>query len=187
MNILILFASNDGQTKKIADFIKDTIEKKLIIALPQVIIDCHDIAQYADFLEKKYDFVIIGSRIRYGHHHKKIIRWIKLNQKKLSIIPWAFFSVSLLARKPVKATAKNNPYIKKLFRRFPITPDLIGVFAGRLCYQKYHGINKLMILLIMKLTQGPTRLDTDIEFTDWVSVKKFTDEIINICNKSQLF
>lgn len=184
MNILILFASNDGQTKKIADYIKDAIPKRLTVTVPQVFIDYYNIDQYADFLEKKYDFVIVGSRIRYGHHHKKIIRWIKLNQKKLAITPWAFFSVSLLARKPAKATAKNNPYIKKLLRRFSVTPDLIGVFAGRLCYKKYHGFNKLMILLIMKLTQGPTRLDTDIEFTDWVAVEKFTNEIINICNKS---
>jgi menaquinone-dependent protoporphyrinogen oxidase len=47
------------------------------------------------------------------------------------------------------------------------------VFAGRLDYARYGVLDRLVIRLIMRMTGGPTRTDTVVEYTDWQRVEAF--------------
>lgn len=162
----ILYSSVDGQTLKICNVIKEVlVEKGNSVELFSI--DDFD-GKIADF-----DKFVIGSSIRYGKHNPKIIQFINKHKKELDNTKNAFFSVNLVARKPERATPETNPYFIKFLQTIDWIPYISAVFAGKLDYQKYPFTDRLMIQLIMWMTNGPTNPKTKIEYTDWDKVREF--------------
>ena len=129
---------------------------------------------------EKYDQIIIGASIRYGRHSPEVYKFIDINKNILEKKKSAFFSVNVVARKPEKSTPDTNPYIKKFLKKSGWQPKKLGVFAGKIDYPKLDFVNKNVIRLIMFITSGPTDVNNAYEFTDWYSVKKFTNELDNM-------
>lgn len=169
----ILYSTVDGQTLKICNVIKEVlVEKGNTVELFSIE---HFIGKVNDF-----DKFIIGASIRYGKHNPKIIDFINQNKASLEKTENAFFSVNLVARKPEKSSPETNPYFIKFLQTINWVPNTSAVFAGKLDYQKYPFIDKLMIQLIMWMTKGPTNSKTKIEYTDWDKVKEFAVLLNNI-------
>ena len=166
----IIYATVDGHTLKICNKLVKTIEEKGKKA-NLFTIDTFN-KNISDF-----DKLIIGSSIRYGVHHEKIIEFIKKNKSQLDTIKTAFFSVNLVARKPEKNTAETNPYVVKFFKNITWKPTIVEVFAGMLDYKKYKTFDRIMIQFIMWMTKGPTDKNTKIEYTNWEKVKQFGERI----------
>lgn len=168
--ILLIYASVDGQTKKISNFLSEQLEqegKKMVL---------YDVDEFDGKLEN-FDKIIIGSSIRYGVHHKSLIEFINVNKHKLDLRKTAFFSVNLVARKPEKNQANTNPYVIKFFKEITWRPTIVEVFAGKLDYKKYPFFDRIMIQFIMWITKGPTDKNTKIEYTDWDRVKAFGQKV----------
>ncbi|ANW95243.1 protoporphyrinogen oxidase [Wenyingzhuangia fucanilytica] len=166
----IIYASVDGHTKKICEFIQDQLSRKNynVELIP---------ADTIDDLSLDYKILIIGSSIRYGKHHKSIYRLINQYKIELSKIKTAFFSVNLVARNKDKNSADTNPYLIKFLNEITWKPTLTDVFGGKLDYTLYSFFDKLMIKLIMKITHGPIHTDRPIEYTDWKRVDEFCTKI----------
>lgn len=162
----IIYSSVDGQTLKICEKLCSYLKKENIqteiYSINSVNIDITE-----------FETIIIGASIRYGKHSNKISEFILKNKSALSKIKMAFFSVNLVARNENKNLANTNPYLIKFLKTTNWTPDIVDVFAGKLDYKSYGFIDKIMIKLIMKLTNGPTKSDVPIEFTDWKRVSDF--------------
>ncbi|MEX6631853.1 flavodoxin domain-containing protein, partial [Providencia rettgeri] len=47
---------------------------------------------------------------------------------------------------------------------------------GALFYPRYKWFDRTMIRLIMKMTDGPTDPNTEIEYTNWENVTQFASE-----------
>ena len=174
MNILILYSSTDGHTKKISEFIHDILCKRNNVQISNI----NNFVQ-SDSNLSKYDFVLIGASIRYGTYRKDFLKFLNRNYKELNKIKSAFFSVNIVARKKDKNTVHNNPYIKKFYKLSKWQPSFIDVFAGKLDYPNYNFINKNVIRFIMYITKGPTKTNEIIEFTNWKNVRNFAMKIIN--------
>ena len=169
--ILLIYASVDGQTKKISNFLSEQLEqegKQMVL---------YDVDEFDGKLEN-FDKIIIGSSIRYGVHHKSLIEFINVNKHILDLRKTAFFSVNLVARKPEKNQANTNPYVIKFFKEITWRPTIVEVFAGKLDYKKYPFFDRIMIQLIMWMTKGPTDKNTKIEYTDWDRVKAFGQKVM---------
>jgi menaquinone-dependent protoporphyrinogen oxidase len=121
------------------------------------------------------DAILIGASIRHGKHDPSVLQFILEHQALLETKPSAFFSVSLIARKPTRNTPETNPYVKAFIARSPWKPGLVGVFGGELDYQRYGVFNRYAIRLIMKINGGPTDLNTKVEFTNWDEVNRFAE------------
>jgi len=162
----ILYSTVDGQTLKICNLIKEILEEKD---------NAVELFSIEDFQGKiaNFDKFVIGASIRYGKHNPKIIEFINQNKAALDKIENAFFSVNLVARKPEKASPETNPYFIKFLQTIEWIPKTSAVFAGKLDYQKYPFTDRLMIQLIMWMTNGPTNSKTKIEYTDWDKVREF--------------
>ena len=173
MKIGIVYATVDGQTLKICTKIKE----ELVQLNNQV-----ELYSVDDFNEEitNFDKFIIGSSIRYGVHHKKIIEFINTNKSKLDTTKTAFFSVNLVARKPEKNTPTTNPYVVKFFKTINWKPTLVEVFAGKLDYKKYPYFDRIMIQFIMWMTKGPTDKTVEIEYTNWNKVSEFGKQLHNL-------
>ncbi|MDN3618511.1 menaquinone-dependent protoporphyrinogen IX dehydrogenase [Polaribacter undariae] len=162
----IIYSSIDGQTKKICEELSAHFKKEQIKSA------LFSIENFNDNLSE-FDTLIIGASIRYGKHNKQIYDFILKNKEHLKEIKTAFFSVNLVARKENKNSPSTNPYLIKFIKEINWTPDLLEVFAGKLDYKSYSLIDRIMIKLIMRLTDGPTKSKEPIEFTNWKKVNDF--------------
>ncbi|WNO09737.1 menaquinone-dependent protoporphyrinogen IX dehydrogenase [Teredinibacter sp. KSP-S5-2] len=165
---LLLYSTTDGQTKKICERIQLDLKRLGNYAL------CKPLTEASKQELKEHEKIIIGASIRYGKHNPSVYQFIDDNLALLEEKPSAFFSVNVVARKPEKNQPTTNPYVKKFFSEITWQPNLIGVFAGRLNYQRYSFWDRLIIRFIMVLTKGPTDPRTNVEYTDWNKVHDFT-------------
>jgi menaquinone-dependent protoporphyrinogen oxidase len=167
IRILIIYASVDGQTKKISEYIatkrKKTENEIITISIENV----------ESINIDEYDEIVIGAAIRYGKFNKKIYKFIEKNKQLLSSKVNAFFIVNATARKRGKDNPSTNSYAAKFIKRSQWQPQNIAIFAGRINYSKYNFFDRAMIKFIMKITKGPTEQSTNIEFTNWQKVDEF--------------
>ena len=168
--LLILYSTVDGHTKDICNY----IYKKLIGRKNVSIISVEDSANYdlSDFEE-----IVIGASVRYGYHRKNVYKFIQKNIEKLDKVKTAFFSLNLTARKPEKSTPETNPYVIKFLKKVKWEPTIKEVFAGRLDYPSLDKLNKLAILFIMFITNGPKDTSKTYELTDWKKVDNLIKSI----------
>lgn len=173
MKIGIIYATVDGQTLEISKIIQEELLKT------GNLVELYSIDEFKEEISN-FDKLIIGSSIRYGVHHKKIIEFINANKQQLDTIKTAFFSVNLVARKPEKNTPTTNPYVVKFFKTINWKPTLVEVFAGKLDYKKYPYFDRIMIQFIMWMTKGPTDKTVEIEYTNWDKVSEFGKTLHNL-------
>jgi len=165
--VVILYSTTDGHTVKISQRIKSVLEN-----------NGHDvmlleISSSSRFELSGFDKIIIGASIRYGKHKQEVVDFVSKNSELLENKITAFFTVNVVARKPNKNTPNTNPYLKKFLSNVPWKPDKLAVFAGKIEYKKYSLLDRMIIRLIMFMTNGPTNPNTVVEFTDWEKVEEF--------------
>ena len=168
--LLILYSTVDGHTKDICNYIYKKLKRRKKVS----IISVEDSANYdlSDFEE-----IVIGASVRYGYHRKNVYQFIQQNIEKLDKVKTAFFSLNLTARKPEKSTPDTNPYIIKFLKKVKWEPTVKEVFAGRLDYPSLDTPNKLAILFIMFITNGPKDTSKTYELTDWKKVDNLIKSI----------
>jgi len=170
-NILIIYSTTDGHTIEICQEIQSILEQH------ENGVELLSINEAAEVDLVKYDKLVIGASIRYGKHNKSVHDYVNRHQKILENLPAAFFSVNVVARKPNKNRADNNPYMQKFLQQVPWKPTELAVFAGKIDYQRYRFFDRQMIRLIMYITKGPTDPKSVNDFTNWEQVKDFAGVI----------
>lgn len=123
------------------------------------------------------DKIVIGASIRYGKHQQSVFDFIDKHKAMLQSKPSAFFNVNVVARKENKNTPETNPYMQKFLSQISWQPDRLAVFAGKIDYQKYGFLDRMMIRFIMWMTKGPTDKNAVVEFTDWDKVEAFASVV----------
>lgn len=166
-NTLIVYATTDGQTRKISERIQQTLRDN---DLETTLVDVDKAAQLDP---ARFDGVIAGASVRYGKHDPKMARFLDGNRDAIGRVPNAFFSVNLIARKPEKRDLAGNKYLRRFLDRLAFSPMHVEIIAGKLDYPSYRFIDRIMIRMIMKITDGPTDGTEVIEYTDWDQVDRF--------------
>lgn len=167
MQTLIIYSTIDGQTleicRKIKTFAEQMGEQVSLVTLEQA-----EVLNLADF-----DKVLIGASIRYGKHRPELYQFVNRNHAVLDTKINGFFTVNVVARKPLKNSPETNPYMQKFLKLSLWQPQQLAVFAGKIDYPKYGLFDRTMIRFIMWMTKGPTDLKGTFEFTDWGKVEAF--------------
>ncbi len=167
MQTLIIYSTIDGQTLEICRKIKAVAEQ----AGEQVSLVTLEQAEALSLVD--FDKVLIGASIRYGKHRPELYQFVNRNHAVLSAKINGFFTVNVVARKPLKNTPETNPYMQKFLKLSLWQPQQLAVFAGKIDYPKYGLFDRTMIHFIMWMTKGPTDLKGTFEFTDWGKVEAF--------------
>ena len=165
--VLIVYSTTDGHTREICNRLRGVIEQQA----HQVTLAPVAEAAYADL--ESADKIVVGASIRYGKHSPLAVEFMERNAPVLNRKPSAFFSVSVVARKPEKNQPHTNPYVRRLLRKIAWRPREVGVFAGKINYALYGPLDRMIIRFIMLLTGGPTDPNAVVEFTDWQQVDAF--------------
>ncbi len=165
--ILIVYSTTDGHTREICQRLRTVVEQQA----HQVTLV--SVGEAADADLEHCDKVVVGASIRYGKHSPLVVDFIERNAQVLNRKASAFFSVSVVARKPDKNQPHTNPYVRKLLRNISWRPREVAVFAGKIDYPRYSFLDRMVIRGIMWLTGGPTDPKAVVEFTDWKQVEAF--------------
>ncbi|PAR30771.1 menaquinone-dependent protoporphyrinogen IX dehydrogenase [Vibrio metoecus] len=173
MKALLLYSSQEGQTRKIIE--------RIAQQMPEYDCDIQDLHQVHEIALADYDKILIGASIRYGRLNEKLYQFIQRHVTALANSKAAFFCVNLTARKEEqgKDTPEGSVYIQTFLKKSPWQPERIAVFAGALYYPRYRWFDKMMIRFIMTLTGGETDTSKEVEYTNWNKVSQFAEQFRN--------
>lgn len=169
--ILIVYATNHGQTAKIAQRMADLMTTSgCSVTLER----CKNIAR--GVTPRGFDGVVIGASINYGRHQRCVRRFVSTNRKTLNAMPTAFFSVSGTAAASDEASrAAARRYIDDFLRATGWSPDTAEAVAGAMAYSRYSPLMRWVIRRIAQKSGAPTDTSRDHEFTDWAQVQRFVE------------
>jgi menaquinone-dependent protoporphyrinogen oxidase len=170
-SILILFATTEGHTARIAERIAQCLRGK------GHKVEIHRADAIPAGLEQEgYDGVIVGSSIHYGHHPGFLSALVRRFRTALTAQSSAFFSVSLSAGGPGAKPEAARRYLEKFLHQVDWHPPQTATFAGALQYSKYGVFKRLLMRMIVGIAGGDTDMTRDYEYTDWKAVDRFADE-----------
>jgi menaquinone-dependent protoporphyrinogen oxidase len=166
--IYVVYASHDGQAERIALRLGERLRAAGAAAEVRRLAGTETLAEAP--------LVVLVAAVRYGFH-LPAARVFARAWGGRAAPPLAVASVCLTARKPNRRTAADNPYLRAFLKRYGLRPAASAAIAGKLDYPRYRWFDRLMIRLIMMITNGPTDPTTVIEYTDWGQVDAFADDL----------
>jgi menaquinone-dependent protoporphyrinogen oxidase len=165
---LVIFASEDGQTSKIALRIGELLcDRGIEVKL-------RDSAKpgAGDHLAA-YDGVVIGSAVHLGKHAKAVLELVKEHRAILRTRHTGFFSVSLSAGGPRRDLAAAKGYLEEFTAQVGWKPDQSASFGGAVRHSRYGVLRTLMFHLSLRKSGLPE--PGDHEYTDWKAVEAFAE------------
>jgi menaquinone-dependent protoporphyrinogen oxidase len=190
MNVLVLFASRHGHTRRIAEAIGATLRKRGWDP------ELHDVATDLPAPLSEYSAAILVSPIHLGRHAKRIVAFARRHRQALDVLPSAFVSVSLTQTTAESATATTE-------QRRQAHEDLsvaLGHFieatgwaprdtlrvAGALAYTRYNWFVRWMMKRIAKAQGGSSDTSRDHVYTDWDALEQFTSEFADRLHRTSV-
>ena len=168
--ILVVYASVDGQGRRIAERITEVVRR----AGHTAELRSYDNATIG--LVAAADAVIVGGSIRYGGYPAGLEKFVRENRDAIEDRHNAFYSVCLSAGGPGANPATAAGYVDQFITRTGWQPRRIASFAGALNYTRYNPFIRLMMRLIVGMAGGETDTSRDHEYTDWAAVERFAAE-----------
>lgn len=179
MKFLIIYATSEGQTRKIARFMEDELKQnghKVTLA------DASDQPP----TPKGFDGVFIGGSIHMHKYQSAMAHYITDNLAILRQIPGAFFSVSMAVASGMEEELQEVHKITDEFlAKKGWKPLLTAQIAGALKYTQYDYFKRLIMKMISKKEGRTTDTSQDYEYTDWNAVKTFVNQFADKVEKMQ--
>ena len=167
---LILYATTEGQTARIAGRIATALRDK------GHVVELHSADAVPAGLEwAAFDGIIIGAAIHYGHHPAYLRTLVRRHCDALAARPSAFFSVSLSGGGPGAKPKAAKRYLDKFLHQTGWHPDQATSFAGALKFSKYGGFKRMLMIIFVGFAGGDTDTSRDYEYTNWEAVERFAD------------
>ncbi len=160
--ILIVFGSTEGQTRKIARRVAKIAESRGHAAIMM------DSAMHPPPVGHHYDAAVIAGSLHTQRHQAELVRFVRENREALLRIPTAFCSVSLTAALTDTAhQAQAGACAERFVRETGWQADVTWLTAGALRYSRYGPVKKLLMRWIALRQGGGTDTSRDYEYTDW--------------------
>lgn len=170
----MVYGTNEGHTKKIADRIGSWIEE----AGGQAELFDSSSLDIEPNLEG-FDAYILAGSLHQARHQAGLTEFARDHRVRLNAQPTAFLSVSLSAvNKDEKHTADCQKCIDAFLTETGLKPLRTTPVAGALLYTKYDFLTKQFMRMICLKEGGDTDTSRDFEYTDWEALKAFTEEFL---------
>lgn len=181
--ILIVYATREGHTRTIADHIAESLRKAG--GNGHVI----DAAHAPEDLElTNYEAVILAASIHGGKHEREMVRFVRNHREALERLPTVFLSSSLTEagaedqqqspehRAEARATVAR--LIDEFFEQTGWRATVARPIAGALLYTQYGWFMRFVMKQIVKSQRGSTDTSRDHDYTDWVALDRFVDDLL---------
>ena len=180
----ILYATTEGQTRRIAERIADQIRKHGLESRAIAVV-----SDEAAHLE--WEHVVgaaLGASLHLQKHQAEAVAFARVHGKELSAVPSLFFSVSLSAasQRPEEVEAA-----RRIAREFAMEtawePSRIVSVAGMLAYRQYNWLVRLILRYIAWKEGASTDTSRDHEYTDWAQVERLADDLAYQIRRREIF
>jgi menaquinone-dependent protoporphyrinogen oxidase len=172
--VLIVYASRNGQTGKIAQCIAATVRE--LGHVPELA----DAARLPVELDLHgFGAVIVGSPVIGGGYMRPVVRFVRKNRELLARLPTAFFSVGLaVLSRTSDGRAQTMRLVEKLVARTGWRPDQVELVAGALPYTRYGPLVRWVMRRIVAKEGGDIDVTRDHEYTDWSALDRFATRFV---------
>lgn len=179
-NILIVYGTTEGQTRKIAQHIGGLIRT---MGHNAEVVDSSDVRE--EFRADGFNAFIVTGSLHQGNHQRSLIHFVKKHRDELKKAPSLFLSVSMSA---ARNDGNHFDELQKCVDRFTEETEWIPTewhpVAGALKYVEYDWLKRMIMRSISKAEGGETDTSKDYEYTDWDAL----DELVaGFLKKSFIF
>ena len=176
-NILILYGTREGQTKKIAS--------QLALHLQEAgesvrLINAKDKSATKDLDLDIFDTLVFGASMHAGGLESELVDFVNSHKEQIEAKSRAFFLVLLsAATKDPKLKAESLEDAQtKIDEQLQVQFPAAEMIAGALMYSKYFLPVKWIMQNIAKKYYEDTDTSKDYEYTDWNQVKQYAEKIM---------
>ena len=173
MNILILYATTEGQTEKIAAAIAGHVRAaghELALA---------NITEVDDVDLAAHDAAILGASVHMGRYQASLVHFIHDHVAALNNCPSAFVSVSLSAASDeADERAEIEAIAGRLFDETRWRPDHVHHAAGAFRFTRYDFFRRWAMKYIAVSKGEEVNMGEDKEYTDWAALERFVGEFL---------
>ena len=168
MHVVVVYATVEGQTRKIARNIAGTVQDS---GNDVTVFDSADIGDVDLAIA---DALIVAAPVHAAMYPAALSHWIKSNREAINELPSAFISVSLAMASAFPEEHREIEDIANAFlNETGWKPTAIHQAAGALRYLKYDFLKRLLMRQFAKQEGGPLDTSKDHEFTDWDELASF--------------
>lgn len=181
MKAAILFATREGQTRRIADRIAGDLRGG------GAAVDVIDLADAPRVLLSDYALVCVAASVHVGRHERPAVEFAKRHRMELERQSAVLISVSLseagaenLARSEDErhaSAADVTRMIDDFVKETGWRPARVFPVAGALAYTRYNFLLRFVMTQIARKSGGPTDTTRDHELTDWAAVDRFAETL----------
>lgn len=182
---LVIYATREGHTERIAQHLREAMEKRGIAA------HLVDAAHLPDnFRLADYGGAIVAASVHQQHHEREMTQFVKAHRAELEAMTTVFMSVSLSeagaedpkgsAEHRAKAAADVQRLIDEFLAETNWNPSRIKAVAGALLYTKYNFFIRFIMKRIAKHEGGDTDTSRDYDYTDWTALDHLVDELASV-------
>jgi menaquinone-dependent protoporphyrinogen oxidase len=179
-NILVLYCSRWGHTKKVAERIASTFWEEGHTAR---LVDAESSLPFPEVAA--FDAACMGAPLYSGQFPAALADFVARNHDWLATVPTLFFSVGLLVAgrdRKGNGGVETQLCIDRFFTAYNFWPSRIELVAGALPYSKYSRLMRHIMRWIEWRTGGETNIARDYEYTDWFKVDHFTQDFSVLLN-----
>jgi menaquinone-dependent protoporphyrinogen oxidase len=177
----ILYATREGQARKIAEYIAARLREQGLQT------DVMNLADRPDVELNRYAAAVIAASVHSGKHETEIRRFVRRHVAQLNAIPAAFVSVTLseagverpsaTPEERARFAADVQRVLEAFSKETGWRPKRVKPVAGALLYTKYNFLVRFIMKRIAKTTGAETDTSRDYEYTNWMALDRFADEL----------
>jgi len=182
MKIAILYATREGQTRRIAEYLAGAFHARDVPA------EIFSVKDTPDPDLDVYDALIVAASVHVGSYEPEMVRFVKRHRDALMHIPSAFISVSMAqagledsTRTPKQREAakrETDTVVERFFQKTAWRPRWVKPVAGALLYTKYNFLIRFILKMIAKSSGSSTDTTHDHEYTDWAGLERFSGTVV---------
>jgi len=178
----IFYATREGHTRHIAEHLASDFQAR------GMEVETTNVADRPDEIDlNSFSFAIVAASVHAGSHEPEMIRFVKSHRNQLERMPTAFISVTLseagaervdgTPAERARFAADVKKVIDAFFEQTGWHPKRVKPVAGALLYTKYNFLIRFVMKRIARKAGAATDTSRDYEYTDWLALDRFVDEI----------
>ena len=170
MAVLVLYATVEGQTRKIAEHVAARIE-----GLGHMVV-LGDVRDPGFAVPGTFEAIVLCAPIHMGRYPEAFVRFVTDWKTAIEAVPNALVSVSLAIHSDdATERAEAEAYPTHLEHKSGYHPASVHHAAGALKYLEYDFFKRSLMRRIAGKEGGPVDVSRDHELTDWAALDQFID------------
>lgn len=171
---LVVYGTTEGQARKIARHIAETIE---MTGHSDELFDAAGGPLPEGF--GAYDAIFVVASVHHGRYQAPVYQYVRGHADGLNAANSAFVSVSLAIMSKLEVEREEaRAFPHAMFDATGWRPRAIHHAAGALRYSRYDFFKKWIMRRIARHEGGPADTSRDYEFTDWRALDRFVAETL---------